>query len=206
MSSLSSDVLIGLNVAFNVKLRKLSHATVVAGNPSLLFGVSLFVGVHHRFFPFSTSLSSLPPPPSFARGMFTNKGGVYSRLLTVQRFVPFHLVSSSPAPSHTASLFSFISFLSSQAWYNEVWLVGCPSSLGSSFMDFIGNHTPFVCLVFFIVHSSLLHAHMLSQSPFHGQDGGASCPGRMKATRMPPIGRRVCKLLAACIPQSHTVR
>ena len=127
------------------------------------------------------------------------------------RFAPFHLVPLSSAPADLFSFFPFMSFclhVSSLArtivWtlvcthtrtrtstyskvqvaqvrYNEVWLIGCPSSLGSFSSATTHTHLCLSCPFHF--HLSLLRAHVPT-----------SFPGRMEVTCL-PSGRRVCVTL-----------
>ena len=137
--------------------------------------------------------------------------------LGCHRFVPFHLVPLSSAPTDFFSLLSVHVLLSSclfililsfscahyrpdlslytyahaystysevqvtQVRYNEVWLIGCPSSLGS--FSSATTHTPLSVLSFSFssVPFARTCAYLLS-----GQDGGHTCL---------PSGRRVCVTL-----------
>ena len=67
-----------------------------------------------------------------------------------------------------------------QVCYNEVWFIGCPSSLGSSSSATTRAHT-FRLSRLFHFHLSLLRAHV--PCLLSGQDGGHTCL---------PSGRRVC--------------
>ena len=72
-----------------------------------------------------------------------------------------------------------------QVCYNEVWFIGCPSSLGSSSSATTHTHThTFRLSRLFHFHLSLLRAHV--PCLLSGQDGGHTCR---------PSGRRVCVTL-----------
>ena len=73
--------------------------------------------------------------------------------------------------THAYSTYSEVQV--AQVRYNEVWLIGCPSSLGS--FSSATTHTPFH------FHLSFLRAHACHL--LSGQDGGHACL---------PSGRRVC--------------
>ena len=153
------------------------------------------------FVSFFLSLSFLPPrpPPSFlARGVCTSKLGFCNRFLNevwtvigLSPFIwfPFH------RPHRRLSFFSFMSFclhyrpdLSLYTYthaystynvcYDEVWFIGCPSSLGSS--SSATTHT-FCRSRSFHFHLSILRAH--GPCLLSGKDGDHTCL---------PSGRRVC--------------
>ena len=82
--------------------------------------------------------------------------------------------------TYTHAYYTYSEVQVAQVRYNEVWLIGCPSSLGS--FSSATTHT-FVCLVLliFICPFACACAYLLS-----GQDGGHTCL---------PSGRRVCVTL-----------
>ena len=89
--------------------------------------------------------------------------------------------------TYTHAYSTYIEVQVAQVRYNEVWFIGCPSSLGSSSTATTHTHT-FVCLVLFIficpfcVHMCLV-----------------SFPGRMEATHAPLRGG-VCVCVCVCNP------
>ena len=86
--------------------------------------------------------------------------------------------------TYTHAYSTYIEVQVAQVRYNEVWFIGCPSSLGSSSTATTHTHTHLCLSRPFHFHLSLLRAHV--PCLVSGQDGGHTCPAS---------GRRVCVTL-----------
>ena len=86
-----------------------------------------------------------------------------------------------------------------QVCYNEVWLIGCPSSLGSS----SSATTHIFCLSRLShFHLSPLRAHVLRRTPFPGRIGAPPFRAGWRP-HIPPFGRVcvcVCNLWSQKVP------